>query len=342
MSTLKIAKQIFNGKIYIVKCDDKFYRVRIVKELIAGDRFYSECFFIDVGKIETIPQDHLYELTDAFAEIPPQAICFKLYGLDELQWCPKIERYFSAWLLNKQLCGCLMMAEAQYQVQLNHGIKMPKVSITPFVFHPKFMVYKPILLKQIGESLPKPAFTNQMITAKVSYVSLSGHVYFHLDERSINYIGTLIQRHVSENQQLKRRFRYSDAAHCMVLIYDIERNMYHRAKIITVESGSASTTKYKCYCIDIGDTRLVADTNIFPLNTNSLLTYYPAQAIPTLLHSIPMYEDIVFNRLNDILTTNVEVQVKVNDLKNNLPIVTVYKHSLNINELVRMEIELYK
>lgn len=341
MSTLKPVKYIIDGDVCIVKDDDKLHRVKVSKSFVIGDRLMAECFFIDVGKIETIAYDHLYHLIDAFTEIPPQAICFKLFGFDELQRCPRIERYFSAWLMNKQLCGCLMMAEAQYQVQLNHGIKMPKVSITPFVFYPKFMLYKPILLKQIGESLPKPAFTSETAYAKVSYVSPFGVVYFHLDERSINYIGTLIQQFVSENQQLKWRFRISEAAHCVVLIYDNERNMYHRAKIITVESGSA-TTKYKCYCMDKGETRHVAASDIFALNENSMLSYFPGQAVPAMLHGVPMYEDTAIERLNDILTNNTEVQVKVIDHKNNFPIVTVHKYSLNINELVRMELELYK
>lgn len=341
MSTLKPAKYIINGDVYIVKDHDKLHRVKVSKCFVIGDGFFAECFFIDVGKIECVAYDHLYHLTDALSEIPPQAICFKLFGFDELQRCPRIQRYFSAWLMNKQMCGCLMMAEAQYQVQLNHGIKMPKVSITPFVFHPKFMLYKPILLKQIGESLPKPAFTSETTLAKVSHVSPTGLVYFHVDIPSINYIDTLIQQFVSENQQLKWRFRFSEAAHCVVLIYDNERNMYHRAKIITVESGSAST-KYKCYCMDKGETRLVAISDIFGLHENSMLSYFPGQAVPALLHAIPMYEDTTIERLNDILTNNTEVQVKVIDHKNNLPIVTVHKYSLNINELVRMEFELDK
>lgn len=349
--TLKLAKRIVIGRTYIVKRKHLLHRVKALKSAVIGheQRFFIDCFFIDIGRIEVIAYDELYDCVDAFSEIPPQAICFKLFGFDELSYCPRVERYFSAWLMNKQLYACLMMGEEQYQIQLKHGIQMPKVCVTPFAFYPKFALYKPILLKQIGESLPKPAFSRHstttaaaIINAKVSHVSPMGRVYFQLDEQSIKYIGILIQQFVSERQQLTHRFHVSETTNCVVLIYDIERHIYHRAKIIAVESGSS--TKYKCFCIDSGDTRSIEVSNIFGLNENSMLRYYPGQAVPAILqlHSVAQFEHTTFERLNAILTNCAEVQVKVVGQKGTLPIVTVYKQSMNINALVRMEFELNK
>lgn len=325
----------------MVKKAYTIHRVRVVKSFWHGNRMYCDCFFIDIGQFETIARDDLFHCVGEYQNIAPQAICFKLFGFDELYHCPHINRYFSAWLLNKQFIGCLMMAEPQYQVQLNHGIRMPKVSITPFNFCPKFTLYKPILLKQIGESLPKPAFKQtDIINAKVSHVSPTGLVYFNLDERSTNYIDTLIQQIVNENQQLTHRVRHSDMANCVVLIYDIERNMHHRAKIIGVDAGLP--TKYKCFYMDKGDTQSVAASNIYTLNDTSILSYYPAQAIPAKLHLMPTFEDNVCKRLNDIFTNNVKVQVKVIDQKGTFPTVTIFKHSMNINQFILMEVELYR
>ncbi|XP_055325246.1 uncharacterized protein LOC129579311 isoform X2 [Sitodiplosis mosellana] len=351
-SMLTPAQGVLAGGVYIVKNADVVHRVRVVKTFWFGNRMYCDCFFIDIGLFETIARDELFHCAGEYENIAPQAICFKLFGFDELYHCPHIESCFSAWLLNKQFIGCLMMSEPQYQVQLNHGIKMPKVSITPFIFYPKFTLYKPILLKRIGGSLPKPAFVlhnadddnsnsnSTMSNAKVSHVSPTGLVYFNLDERSTNYIDTLIQQYVSENQQLTHRLRYSEAANCVVLIYDIERNMHHRAKIMGVETGLP--TKYKCYYMDKGDTQSVAASNIYALNDTSILSYYPDQAVPARLHLMPTFEDNVCKRLNDILThNNVKVQVKVIDQKGNVPTVTIFKNSMNINQLIRMELELY-
>lgn len=348
--TMKLAKRIVIGGIYIVKRNHLLHRVKAIKSTVMehGQRVYIDCFFIDIGRIEVIAYDELYDCVDAFSDIPPQTICFKLFGFDELSYCPRVERYFSAWLINKQLYACLMMGEEQYQIQLKHGIQMPKVCVTPFAFYPKFALYKPILLKQIGESLPKPAFTHRstaaaaaatIINAKVSHVSPMDRVYFQLDEQSIKYIGILIQQFVSERQQLTHRFHVSDTTNCVVLIYDIERHIYHRAKIIAVESGS---TKYKCFCIDSGDTRSIDISNIFGLNENSMLRYYPGQAVPAILYSVAEFQHTTFERLNAILTNSAEVQVKVVGQKGTLPIVTVYKQSMNINALVRMEFELHK
>lgn len=339
--TFEAAKCIRTGEIYMSKQSGTMYRVRAIKSVLIDKRYYCDCFFIDIGKFEAIPHENLFNCANIFQKIPPQAICFKLFGFQELYYCPQIEHYFSAWILNKQLLGCLMMTEAQYQVQLNHGIKMPKVSITPFVFYPKITLYKPILLKQIGESIAKPVFSLYGFTnAKVSHVSPHGVVYFQLDERSISYIDTLIQQFVSENQQLKRRVHIFGAINCVALIYDIERSMYHRGKIISVESGSP--TKYKCYYIDKGDTRSISVQNIFALNDNSILRYYPGQAVATVLHSIPTFDETTFKRLNDILMGSTGVQVKVIDRKGMLPAVTVVKGSVNINKLICMELELQK
>lgn len=322
------------------KSADAVHRVRAVKSYRTECRSFWDCFFIDIGKFETVAHDDLYYCTGEYQNIAPQAICFKLFGFDELNHCPHIESSISAWLVNKQFVGCLMMAESQFQVQLNHGIKMPKVSITLFIFYPKFTLYKPLLLKRIGESLPKPAFSHQIAIAKVSHVTSTGVVYFNLDEHSSYYIDTLIQRFVSENQQLMCRFRHSEATNCVVLIYDSERNMYHRAKIMAVEAGSP--TKYKCYYMDKGDTQSVAISNIYALNDTSILCHYPAQAVPAkLAHFVYTFEDTVYKRLTDILT-NAKVQVRVIDQKGAFPTVTVLKDAMNINNLIRMEYELYK
>lgn len=355
--TLKLAKRIVIGGMYIVKRKHLLHRVQAIKSAVVVEqhkqRVFIDCFFIDIGRIEAIAHDELYDSVDAFTGIPPQAICFKLFGFDELNYCPRIERNFSAWLMNKQLYACLMMGEEQYQIQLKHGIRMPKITVTPFAFYPKFALYKPILLKQIGESLPKPTFsraaatTNSsiiVVNAKVSHVSPMGRVYFQLDEQSIKYIGMLIQQFVSEKQQLTHRIHVSETmTNCVVLIYDIECHIYHRAKIIAVESGSPSSTKYKCFCIDTGATRSVEVSNIFGLNENSMLCYYPGQAVPAMLHSVAEFQHAIFERLNAILTNcAADVQVKVMGHKGHLPIVTVYKQTMNINALVRMEFELNK
>lgn len=355
--TLNLANRIVIGGIYIVKRKHLLHRVKAIKNVMIGhgQRFFIDCFYIDIGRIEAIAYDELYDCADAFSEIPPQAICFKLFGFDELCYCPRIERYLSAWLMHKQLYACLMMGEEQYQIQLKHGIQMPKVSVTPFTFYPKFALYKPILLKQIGESLPKPTFSHQssvavaaaaaaatdttIINAKVSHVSSMGRVYFQLDEQSIKYIGMLIGQFVSESKLLTHRFRVSETANCVVLIYDIECHIYHRAKIIAVESGS---TKYKCFCIDSGETRSIDTFNVFGLNENSMLCYYPGQAVPAVLHSVADFDHTTFKRINAILTNGADVQVKVVGQKGKLPIVTVYKQSMNINALLRMELELNK
>lgn len=340
-SILTPAKGVLAGGVYIAKDANAVHRVQVVKTFWFENRMYCDCFYIDIGRFETIARDKLFHCTGEYENIAPQAICFKLFGFDELYHCPHIDGCFRAWLLNKQFVGCLMMAEPQYQVQLNHGIKMPKVSIALFIFYPKFTLYKPILLKRIGESLPKPRFMHDIIDAKVSHISPTGLVYFNLDEHSANYIDTLIQQYVSENQQqLTQRLRHSEMANCVVLIYDIERNMHHRAKIMAVEAGSP--TKYKCYYMDKGDTQSVAVSNIYALNDTSILSYYPAQAVPAKLHLMPTFEDNVCKRLNDILTNNVKVQVKVIDQTGTFPTVTIFKQSMDINKLIRMELELYR
>lgn len=344
-STLIAVNRTIIDEIYLVKDADGIHRVRAIKNFRIGDRLYCDCFYIDIGKFEAIECNQLYYCEGEYRNVAPQAICFKLFGFDELYNCPHIERCFRAWLVNKQFIGCLMMAEPQYKVQLNHGIKMPKISITLFMFYPKYTLFKPILLKRIGESLPKPTFsTHEIANVKVSHVSSSGIVYFNLDERNMNYINTLIQRFIYENKEIMHRVhrvRHSEMIKCVVLIYDVAQNKYHRAKVMAIVENGMSSVQYKCHLIDTGDIQLVIPSNIFALNDSSMLTYYPAQCIPAKLHSLPTFEDNVYKRLSDILTNNV-VKVKVNGQIDALTAVTIFKDSININKLIRMEVELYR
>lgn len=230
-----------------------------------------------------------------------------------------------------------MMGEEQYRIQLKHGIQTPKVSVTPFLFYPKFAPYKPLLLKQIGASLPQPTFSrHSSIKAKVSHVAPMGHVYFQLDQPSIKYIDILIQKFVSNPHQLTHHIHVSQTADCVVLIYDVESNKYKRAKIIAVERD---TTKYKCFCIDTGDTRSVDAVNVFRVHETSMLCYYPGQAVSAMLQSVTDLESTTFERIKAILTIGADVQVRAVDQQGKLAIVTVYKQSINVNAIVRLQLE---
>lgn len=337
------------GEIYLLQSQNGgIHRVKIIENVKNANQLECDCFFIDIGKYESIKCGQLFHCNYLYDNITPQAICFKLYGFDEFNNCPHILNVqLNAWLINKQFLGCVMMTEKQYHIQLNNGIQIPKISITLFNFYPKLTLSKPILMKQFGSSLPEPIFShNQLQSAKVSHISSMGLVYFQLDQLTINYIESLIQNIVNEKQEPLYRANLNDKnENATVLIYDEQRKQYVRAKIIDSENETLKSKSFRCMLMDYGDVRSVEVANIFALNANSILNYYPNQAVPAKLNLLLTFDDIILQRLHNILLScEIKIQVKAINRMKQYPVVTIFKQSknstVNVNELIRMEIEL--
>lgn len=348
ISALTPANDIVRNAIYIWKsATGEVFRVKIIEcfDLAADIEHESawrcNCFFIDIGKCATITCGKLYQLNDKFNRIAPQAICFRPYGFDELNNCPHINNLLTAWLLYRQFVACIMMTERQYYAQCDTTARTPKIDIALFKGHPQFTQLKPILFEQIGKSLPIAAINVSQPNVNVSYVCHS-LVYVQTDHHCISHINTLIQLIVRKNQLMECPINRLQQANAIVLVYDKQRKIYVRAKILRIDNVVRNVCE--CFYIDYGDVSLVAATQIYELDELSFLNHLPSQAVPAKLNLLPNIDAVRVERLRGIFQRNSKVQIEIVDRLQHLPIVNLFKrmqqYRLHVNKLVQMEKEL--
>lgn len=334
-SVLKFPKMVDVGKIYLCYLSAAFHRIQIIETR----EKCCECFYIDTGKCDTIEYGSIYMCTPEFTKLPPLAVRFQLNGLEDLQNCPNIGHLFNAWLCGKYFQGCISITEADYRMQLrNHGFA--KIPILLYHMHPRcMMLLKPMLMQQIGESLPKPKLPFDYTKTKVSHISCDGTIYLQADWRSIHYIETQIDRTIKQHKHSTNRMANAlNASSSIALVYDTKQNTYFRARITAEDNGSAHT--YRCYFMDLGSTKSIANFDIIRIDKDSILRYYPDQAMATKLESVSVFDDTVLQRLNSILAPGTIVEAKMVKYGDKLPMVVIKKRKMNINKLIYMEVEL--
>lgn len=327
------------GKIYLCYLSNSFHRVQIIEI----HQKFCKCFFIDIGKCDAIEYGSLYICTAEFTKLPPQAIRFELNGLEDLQNCPHISHLFNAWLCGKYFQGCISITEADYRVQLrNDSCALVSIPILLYNMTPrcgKLMLLKPMLMQQVGESLPKPEMPIDYTKTKVSHISSDGIIYLQIDRQSVHYIETQIDRTIKQHKHSTNRLVNAlNASSNIGLVYDAKQKKYFRARITAEDNGSAKT--YRCFFIDFGYTKSIANFDIIQIDKDSILKYYPNQAMPTKLESVFVYDDTVLQRLNSILAPGTAVEVKMVKNGDKCPMVLIKKRKTNINKLIYMEVEL--
>lgn len=336
-SILKFPKLIDVGKIYLCYVPNGFHRVQI----IATNEKCCECFFIDIGKSDNIDYGSIYDCTSEFKRLPPQAIHFELNGLEDLQNCPHISHLFNAWLCGKYFQGCISITEADYRMQhRNHNCA--KIPILLYNIHPrcvKPMLLKPMLMQQVGESLPKLKMPFDYTKAKVSHISSDGIIYLQIDWQSVHYIETQIDRTIKQHKHSTNRLVNAlNASSNIGLVYDTKQKKYFRARITAEDNRSAKI--YRCFFMDFGYIKSIANFDIIQIDKDSILKYYPEQAMPTKLDAVSVFDDTVLQRLNSILAPGTTVDVKLMKNGDKFSMVLIKKRKININKLIYMEVEL--
>lgn len=331
------------GHIYIYKSNHKIHRVKVISSFMQQNCIYFRCFFIDSGYEKTISRGNLFYCAQQYTQLPQQAICFELNGYDELTDLPCIEKYFGAKLNGKHLVAYVTTTQEQYRMQqMDDDCELPKIKNNLFGWLPKFSLLRPILLKEICDSLPPLKLTETVTGAKVSHVSNTGIVYFHIDPISLSYINAKIHQISIDDDRLTQIVSDCDSVKNIALAYDNTTSMYFRVQIISRES----TASYTCFCIDYGDIKSIKITNLFTFCYDSVLSYYPSQAVPAILNGVRTIDDIVRHRLQHILNSNAKILVKVVEHMGTIPIVSIFKRSpstgrlFNVNKFICMEIEL--
>ncbi|XP_050080020.1 uncharacterized protein LOC126567776 [Anopheles maculipalpis] len=340
------------GEYYLVSISDCWFRVRVVE--INYETNQCQCFFIDIGDNEQISLDQLYRCEPQYLDLPAQAICFTLEGLEDFSENPTAKHILGQRINHRVLIGMILSKREEYeQTERRDGIGSSSLKVVLYdTSSAEDEVVNPILLQQICKSMPVPELNRKSVNyVSITYVDDQGDVYCQKDG-AMNYIQKLITN-LTQADALEDQHRglYNSKAteQQLYLVQDETDSKWYRAVLDAEESGPYCRMLY----VDIGCRRRANVQNIYRLDSLSLgLRSYPPQAIRMRMFELPSCsEPQVLARLRAFLKPAVPAMAKVFSMANAiLPLVKLYVHVSDreagnnilvcVNEAIKIEKEL--
>uniref|UniRef100_A0A182NSX1 Tudor domain-containing protein 7 n=1 Tax=Anopheles dirus TaxID=7168 RepID=A0A182NSX1_9DIPT len=344
------------GEYYLVSISDCWFRVRVVE--VNYETNQCQCFFIDIGDNEQIALDQLYRCEPQYLELPAQAICFTLEGLEDFGENPIAKHVLGQRINHRVLIGMILTKRDEFeQVERNSGGGIVSSSLKVVLYDTSSAedeVVNPILLQQICKSMPVPELNRKSVNyVSITYVDDQGDVYCQKDG-AMNYIQKLITN-LTKSDALEDQHRglYNSKAteqHQLYLVQDETDGKWYRAALDSEESGPYCRMLY----VDIGYRRRANVQNIYRLDSLSLgLRSYPPQAIRMRMFELPNCgsDPQILARLRAFLKPAVPAMAKVFSMASTiLPLVKLYVHVSDreagnnilvcVNEAIKIEKEL--
>uniref|UniRef100_A0A182YAV2 Tudor domain-containing protein 7 n=1 Tax=Anopheles stephensi TaxID=30069 RepID=A0A182YAV2_ANOST len=340
------------GEYYLVSISDCWFRVRVVE--INYETNQCQCFFIDIGDSEQIALDQLYRCEQQYLDLPAQALCFTLEGLEDFSENPTAKQILGQRINHRVLIGMILSRREEYeQSERRDGIGSSSLKVVLYdTSSAEDEVVNPILLQQICKSMPVPELNRKAVNyVSITYVDDQGDVYCQLDG-AMNYIQKLITNLTQANAlEDQHRGLYSSKAteQQLYLVQDETDGKWYRAVLDAEESGPYCRMLY----VDVGCRRRANVQHIYRLDSLSLgLRSYPPQAIRMRMFELPgCGEPQVLARLRAFLKPAVPAMAKVFSMANAvLPLVKLYVHVSDreagnnilvcVNEAIKIEKEL--
>uniref|UniRef100_A0A182WDR6 Tudor domain-containing protein 7 n=1 Tax=Anopheles minimus TaxID=112268 RepID=A0A182WDR6_9DIPT len=340
------------GEYYLVSISDCWFRVRVVE--INYETNQCQCFFIDIGDSEQIALDQLHRCEPQYLDLPAQAICFTLEGLEDFSENPSAKHILGQRINHRVLIGMILSKREEYErTERNEGIGSGSLKVVLYdTSSTEDEVVNPILLQQICKSMPVPELNRKSVNyVSITYVDDQGDVYCQKDG-AMNYIQKLITN-LTQSDALEDQHRglYNSKAteQQLYLVQDETDSKWYRAVLDAEESGPYCRMLY----VDIGCRRRANVHNIYRLDSLSLgLRSYPPQAIRMRMFELPgCGEPQILARLRAFLKPAVPAMAKVFSMASAiLPLVKLYVHVSDreagnnilvcVNEAIKIEKEL--
>uniref|UniRef100_A0A182M524 Tudor domain-containing protein 7 n=1 Tax=Anopheles culicifacies TaxID=139723 RepID=A0A182M524_9DIPT len=340
------------GEYYLVSISDCWFRVRVVE--INYETNQCQCFFIDIGDSEQIALDQLYRCEPQYLELPAQAICFTLEGLEDFSENPSAKHILGQRINHRVLIGMILSKREEYErTERVDGIGSGTLKVVLYdTSSAEDEIVNPILLQQICKSMPVPELNRKSVNyVSITYVDDQGDVYCQMDG-AMNYIQKLITN-LTQSDALEDQHRglYNSKAteQQLYLVQDETDSKWYRAVLDAEESGPFCRMLY----VDIGCRRRANVQNIYRLDRLSLgLRSYPPQAIRMRMFELPgCGEPQILARLRAFLKPAVPAMAKVFSMASAiLPLVKLYVHVSDreagnnilvcVNEAIKIEKEL--
>uniref|UniRef100_A0A182QFJ7 Tudor domain-containing protein 7 n=1 Tax=Anopheles farauti TaxID=69004 RepID=A0A182QFJ7_9DIPT len=342
------------GEYYLVSISDCWFRVRVIE--VNYETNQCQCFFIDIGDNEQIALDQLYRCEPQYLELPAQAICFTLEGLEDFSENPIAKHVLGQRINHRVLIGMILTKREEFEkVEHSGGIVASSLKVVLYdTSSAEDEVVNPILLQQICKSMPVPELNRKSVNyVSITYVDDQGDVYCQKDG-AMNYIQKLITN-LTKADALEDQHRglYNSRAteqQQLYLVQDETDGKWYRAALDAEESGPYCRMLY----VDIGCRRRANVQNIYRLDSLSLgLRSYPPQAIRMRMFELPNCgsDPQVLARLRAFLKPAVPAMAKVFSMASAiLPLVKLYVHVSDreagnnilvcVNEAIKIEKEL--
>ncbi|XP_058116816.1 tudor domain-containing protein 7A isoform X2 [Anopheles coustani] len=344
------------GEYYLVVITDCWYRVRV--DEINYEANQCQCFFIDIGEREQLALDALYPCDPKYLQLPGQAKCFSLDGLEDFSENPKGKHHLQDLLAGRVFIAQVLTKREDYEAA--------EQSDGPDTCTLKLMLYdtstqndvllNPIILTRICDDTPTPELNLKVVNyVTISYVDDQGDVYCQ-KAGNMKYIQKLITN-LTQSNALEGEYRglYTSTSETLLhqrlyLVQDETDGKWYRAALDAKESGPNCRMLY----VDVGCRRRVNVANIYRLEMISLaLNRYPAQAIRMRMFELPdCSEPQVLARLRAFLRPAMSAMAKVFGMETGtLPLVKLYVHVADggdegkkilvcVNEAIKIEQEL--
>ncbi|KFB51179.1 hypothetical protein ZHAS_00019439 [Anopheles sinensis] len=345
------------GEYYLVVITDCWYRVRV--DEINYEANQCQCFFIDIGEREQLALDALYPCDPKYLQLPGQAKCFSLDGLEDFSEYPKGKHHLQDLLAGRVFIAQVLTKREDYEAA--------EQSDGPGTCTLKLMLYdtstqndvllNPIILTRICDDTPTPELNLKVVNyVTISYVDDQGDVYCQ-KAGNMKYIQKLITN-LTQSNALEGEYRglYTSTADTtllhqrLYLVQDETDGKWYRAALDAKESGPYCRMLY----VDVGCRRRANVSNIYRLEMISLaLNRYPAQAIRMRMFELPdCSEPQVLARLRAFLRPAMPAMAKVFGMETGiLPLVKLYVHVADggdegkkilvcVNEAIKIEQEL--
>lgn len=357
----EIIKNVIVGGIYLTvhelsasqgSYSSTYTAYRIQVKALNEEEKLALCFYIDDGFEEWLPLDatepkdlKFYQISCELCEIPPQAIHFSLFNLEDFAENSQAKDEVAKYLSDMQFVVKVKSTKEQYESQQEANLDARvTVIFYDMTTEDDVNVNKTILENTCSKLRPPQLEQNRSTVVHVTHVSDCGDIYCRIhNSKEMHHIKQLINRLTCNGIGDAYRVDANDLASItktLRLVFDVVDKRWYRATILINRFPQKLT---QCQFVDYGQIKYIEPHNIYKLEKlSTALSKYPPQAIVVRLNDFHSSECTpkVVDRLRELLCCQKTVFIQTVN-RTEIPMVNVWKRIDNvlckINDSIRME-----
>lgn len=187
------------GQIYLLSISECWQRVRV--EEINKENGKCLCFFIDFGDEEWHTMEQLYICEPKFLILPPQAICFSLFGLEDFAENPNAKKHLDT-LNGRSLVAEILTKKETYEnfnndnnssqsgnnINKNGGITKIQCVLYDTSTNEDINL-NPLILNQISDDTQPPELKRTGVNnVNITHIHENGEIYLQIRNMELQYV----------------------------------------------------------------------------------------------------------------------------------------------------------